>query len=107
MINIFYSFTSESCYYFPILFYIFSDGDFHLFDSGLFYQDLIFSDEAVRLVPIEPEMQNYKSYLGYDFIGQIRNLDHYMCVPAASSASKLSAALVTLSAVIFSLVLAL
>lgn len=83
------------------------DGDFHLFDSGLFYQDLIFSDEAVRLVPIEPEMQDYKSYLGYDFISQIRNLDHYMCVPAASSASTLSATLVTLSAVIFSLVLAL
>ena len=87
--------------------YYCSDGDFHLFDSGFFYQDLIFNDEAVRLVPIEPDMQDYKAYLGSDFIGQIRNLDHYMCVPASNSASGLSAVVLSLGAVLLSSVLAL
>ena len=76
-----------------------------MFDSGLFYQDLIFNDEAVRLIPIEPDMQNYEAYLGYDFIGQIRNLDHYMCVPPANSSSNIISALVSLLAFMFILVL--
>ncbi|WAR22228.1 TRFM-like protein [Mya arenaria] len=63
------------------------DGDFHMFDSGLFYTDLIFTDEAVRLIPVSPERQNYKDYLGWDFINQIHNLDEYQCVPVPGSSS--------------------
>ena len=84
---------------------LFSDGDFHLFDSGLFYQDLIFNDEAVRLIPVEQDMQNYEAYLGHDFIGQIRNLDHYMCVPPAQSSSRISGVNFSLVAFVFTLVL--
>ena len=80
-----------------------------MFDSGYFYQDLIFNDEAVRLVPIEPEMQDYQAYLGADFIGQIRNLDYYMCVPTTNTGSttRLSAQVVSAVTVLLSLVLAL
>lgn len=60
------------------------DGDFHMFDSGLFYADLIFSDEAVRLIPIPYDEQNFKSYLGWDFINQINNLNEYQCIPPSA-----------------------
>ncbi|KAH3788478.1 hypothetical protein DPMN_166622 [Dreissena polymorpha] len=63
------------------------DGDYHMFDSGDFYSDLIFSDEAVRLIPVPLERQNYETYLGATFINQIRNLDQYQCVPVAGSGS--------------------
>lgn len=63
------------------------DGDFHMFHSGMFYSDLIFSDEAVRLVPLLPEEQNFESYLGWDFINQIENLNEYQCVPVAGSST--------------------
>ena len=78
-----------------------------MFHSGLFYQDLIFNDEAVRLVPIEPEMQNYEAYLGADFIGQIRNLDYYMCVPTSNKGSATKFSIVSIAAVLLSLVLSL
>lgn len=55
-----------------------------MFDSGLFYTDLIFNDEAVRLIPIPQERQNYEKYLGWDFINQIKNLDEYQCVPLSA-----------------------
>ena len=56
-----------------------------MFDSGLFYTDLIFTDEAVRLIPLDADMQNYQSYLGWDFINQIHNLDQYQCIPTAGA----------------------
>ncbi|KAK3593059.1 hypothetical protein CHS0354_007848 [Potamilus streckersoni] len=61
------------------------DGDFHLFDSGLFYSDLIFNDDAVRLMKIEEDMQDYKKYLGYDFINQIIYLEDYTCTTTSSA----------------------
>ena len=57
-----------------------SDGDFHMFDSGIWYTDLIFSDDAVRLMPIPKEKQNYKDWLGESFLAQIENLHRYTCV---------------------------
>ncbi|KAH9500931.1 hypothetical protein Btru_069230 [Bulinus truncatus] len=50
------------------------DGDFHMFDSGLWYSDLIFTDAAVRLMKIPENQQNYKDWLGETFIAQIENL---------------------------------
>uniref|UniRef100_A0A0B7BCZ5 Transferrin-like domain-containing protein n=1 Tax=Arion vulgaris TaxID=1028688 RepID=A0A0B7BCZ5_9EUPU len=56
------------------------DGDFHMFDSGIWYTDLIFTDAAVRLIRIPKERQNYKAWLGESFIAQIENLEKYTCV---------------------------
>jgi len=56
-----------------------------MFNSGLFYSDLIFTDEAVRLIPVPYERQNYKDYLGWDFINQIHNLDEFQCVPVPNA----------------------
>lgn len=56
------------------------DGDFHMFDSGIWYTDLIFTDAAVRLMKIPEERQNYKDWLGESFIAQIENLHRYTCV---------------------------
>ncbi|GAB1603632.1 melanotransferrin-like [Argonauta hians] len=57
------------------------DGDFHMFDSGTFYSDLLFTDAAVRLIYLPPEKQNYQSYLGRNFISQIDALKQYTCMP--------------------------
>lgn len=67
-----------------------------MFDSGLFYSDLIFNDEAVRLIPVPLERQNYEKYLGWDFINQIQNLDEYQCVPISGGNRVLSTSLVVL-----------
>ncbi|RUS73301.1 hypothetical protein EGW08_018930 [Elysia chlorotica] len=56
------------------------DGDFHMFDSGIWYTDLLFSDDAVRLMPIAEDQQNYQAWLGESFIAQIENLHRYTCV---------------------------
>lgn len=71
------------------------DGDFHMFHSGLFYSDLIFSDEAVRLVPLLPEEQSYEAYLGWDFINQVENLNEYQCIPVAGSSTLHGTGIVT------------
>lgn len=62
-------------------------GDFHMFDSGTYYTDLIFTDAAVRLMYIPEDKQNYKSYLGQDFIGQIHALKQYTCMPIDAASS--------------------
>ena len=62
----------------------FSDGDFHIFDSGNWYSDLLFTDAAVRLMKIPEDRQNYKTWLGEDFIAQIENLQKYTCVSLGS-----------------------
>ena len=51
-----------------------------MFDSGIWYTDLIFSDDAVRLMPIPKDQQNYRDWLGESFIAQIENLHRYTCV---------------------------
>ncbi|KAH9500928.1 hypothetical protein Btru_069227 [Bulinus truncatus] len=61
------------------------DEDFNMFDSGLWYNDLIFSDAAVRLMKIPENQQNYKDWLGETFISQIENLHKYTCVNPDSS----------------------
>ncbi|KAL8576233.1 hypothetical protein ACOMHN_006156 [Nucella lapillus] len=62
------------------------DGDFHMFDSGNWYSDLLFTDPAVRLMRIPEDRQNYKTWLGEDFIAQIENLQKYTCVNPDSGA---------------------
>ncbi|XP_055863595.1 melanotransferrin-like isoform X1 [Biomphalaria glabrata] len=56
------------------------DGDFHMFDSGFWYSNLIFNDAAVRLMKISPDRQNYKDWLGETFLAQVENLHRYTCV---------------------------
>ncbi|XP_074641603.1 melanotransferrin-like [Tubulanus polymorphus] len=58
-----------------------SDGnkEFQMFDSGFDKYDLIFSDSAVRLVSIPPEMQNYKDYLGQQFMSVLKRINHFQC----------------------------
>lgn len=75
-----------------------------MFDSGLFYSDLIFSDEAVRLIPIEPNRQDYKNYLGWDFINQIKNLDEYQCVPIGGAPTLLASSTVLFTSIVTILV---
>ncbi|XP_021352485.1 melanotransferrin-like isoform X1 [Mizuhopecten yessoensis] len=79
-------------------------GDFNMFDSGKWSSkswssDLIFTDDAVRLMKVEPARQNYKTYLGRSFINQIENLHKYTCVPIkeVSSATTWSASVVIIT----------
>ncbi|XP_059175482.1 melanotransferrin-like isoform X2 [Physella acuta] len=76
------------------------DGDFHMFDSGLWYSDLIFNDAAVRLMKISDHKQNYRDWLGESFIAQIENLHRYTCVNP-DSASALSPSLTSLALATF------
>ncbi|XP_014782585.1 melanotransferrin [Octopus bimaculoides] len=62
-----------------------TDGDFHMFDSGTYYNDLLFTDSAVRLMQLPEEKQNYKTYLGPNFISQIEALKQYTCMPIDGS----------------------
>lgn len=62
-------------------------GDFHMFDSGNWYSDLLFTDAAVRLMLIPEEQRNYKAWLGEDFIAQTENLHKYTCVNPDSASS--------------------
>lgn len=79
------------------------EGDFHLFDSGTWYNDLIFSDDAVRLMRLDKSMQDYRNYLGQDFINKVENLHKYTCVPVKpskkSSSSHTSISLLLLAAI--------
>ncbi|KAK7109961.1 melanotransferrin-like [Littorina saxatilis] len=82
------------------------DGDFHMFDSGNWYSDLLFTDAAVRLMRIPEDRQNYKTWLQEDFIAQIENLHKYTCVNPDSGShvvpSLLLVLLVSLVANLFS-----
>lgn len=87
--------------------FIYSEGDFHLFDSGKWYNDLIFTDDAVRLMRLPKNKQDYRNYLGQDFINKVENLHKYTCVPVKpSSASPMSVSIILMAAfVIFQRVL--
>lgn len=87
--------------------FYYSEGDFHLFDSGNWYNDLIFSDDAVRLMRLPKSMQDYRNYLGQDFINKVENLHKYTCVPVKPSASSQSSLSLLLAAsiVIFKMLL--
>lgn len=58
-----------------------------MFDSTPWYGDLMFTDDAVRLIRIPESKQTYKDYLGADFVGQVENLHQYTCVPVDSANS--------------------
>ena len=83
-----------------------SNDDFPLFDSMLDHKDLIFQDSTVRLVAIEPEQQNYKDYLGEDFLRSMQRMQEIDCQTAAvDHASSVSpiAALLLLSIAFFTM----
>lgn len=54
--------------------------DFAMFDSEINHKDLIFQDATVRLAPIDPANQNYKDFLGPDFIRSMQRMESIDCV---------------------------
>ena len=55
-----------------------------MFDSYLDHKDLIFQDSTVRLVPIEPDHQNYERFLGSRFIRAMERMEHIDRITAGS-----------------------
>lgn len=76
-----------------------------MFDSGIWYTDLIFTDAAVRLMKVPPEKQNYRNYLGESFIAQVENLQKYTCVNPDSAMSLSPSLLLSLILTVTSLIL--
>lgn len=60
-----------------------------MFDSGTWYNDLMFTDDTVRLIRISDDRNTHQSYLGRDFIVQAEKLQKYTCV-AVGSAPKIN-----------------
>jgi len=58
--------------------------DFAMFDSILNHKDLIFQDATVRLVQIDSGDQDYKAYLGDDFIRSMERHKSVDCVTGAA-----------------------
>ena len=56
-----------------------------MFHSMLDHKDLIFQDSTVRLVPVEPERQNYESYLGPQFVRAMERMTAIDCVTGGAS----------------------
>jgi len=59
-----------------------SNEDFPLFSSMLDHKDLIFQDSTVRLVEVEEGRQNYRDYLGEDFLRAMERMQSIDCVTA-------------------------
>lgn len=83
----------------------FRDGDFHMFDSGIWYTDLIFTDAAVRLMRVPEDRQNYRDWLGESFLSQIENLQKYTCVNPDSGVSLSPSLLLSVMIAVVSLLL--
>ncbi|KAK3096152.1 hypothetical protein FSP39_023802 [Pinctada imbricata] len=77
------------------------EGDFHLFDSGTWYNDLIFTDDAVRLMKVPENRTNYLNYLGKDFVNQVEALHQYTCVPIKKNSANVLSSSVFVLALIF------
>lgn len=60
-----------------------------MFDSGTWYNDLMFTDDTVRLIRVPDSRNTFSSYLGRDFIVQAEKLQKFTCV-AVGSAPKTS-----------------
>lgn len=60
-----------------------------MFDSGIWYNDLMFTDDTVRLIRVPESKNTSKKYLGTDFIVQAVKLQKFTCV-AVGSAPKTS-----------------
>ena len=58
----------------------FSNEDFPMFVSMLDHKDLIFQDSTVRLVRVPPSKQDYKSYLGLDFVRAMERMENIDCI---------------------------
>lgn len=74
------------------------NADFAMFDSGLYWNDLLFSDSTEQLVWIPPERQNYSSWLGPDFVKAVENLEWVACYQQASGIAAAAAPLVSANA---------
>lgn len=57
-----------------------TEGDFHMFDSGTWYNDLMFTDDTVRLILVDDSRNTHTTYLGRDFITQAEKLQKFTCV---------------------------
>jgi hypothetical protein len=69
---------------------IFREGDFHMFDSGIWYNDLMFTDDTVRLIRVpdnEKDIPQFVYYLGNDFIAQVKKLQKFTCVAVGSGSA--------------------
>ncbi len=56
-----------------------------MFASGMLdYKDLIFQDSTVRLVAVEPDEQNYVTYLGPRFVRAMERMEGIDSITAAS-----------------------
>lgn len=51
-----------------------------MFDSEINHKDLIFQDATVRLVEIASDQQNYKDFLGPEFIRAMQRMESIDCV---------------------------
>lgn len=60
-----------------------------MFDSGIWYNDLMFTDDTVRLIRVPDNRKTFDKYLGRDFIVQAEKLQKFTCV-AVGSAPKTS-----------------
>ncbi|XP_064601903.1 melanotransferrin-like [Liolophura sinensis] len=56
-----------------------SDSDFAMFSSGINQNDLLFTDAAVRLLQISEDKQDYRSYLGGEFLSMVENVERFTC----------------------------
>lgn len=56
-----------------------------MFDSGIWYNDLMFTDDTVRLIRVPDSRSNFSTYLGNDFIVQAEKLQKYTCVAVGSA----------------------
>ena len=74
------------------------NADFSMFDSGLYWNDLLFSDSTEQLVWIPPERQNYTGWLGVDFVKAVENLEWVACYQQASGIAAAGAPLVAANA---------
>ncbi len=61
------------------------NNDFSMFASELLdHKDLIFQDSTVRLVHVEPDMQDYVRYLGPRFVRAMERMEGIDSITAAA-----------------------
>lgn len=82
------------------LIYLCSNPDFPMFDSYVDNRDLIFQDATVRLSSIDPEGQDYVSFLGENFIRSMERMRGVDCYTTGNSAASSIVADVTVISVL-------
>lgn len=59
-----------------------------MFDSGIWYNDLMFTDDTVRLIRVPESKKKFSDYLGRDFIVQVEKLQKFTCVAVGSGSAQ-------------------